>query len=69
MSDYERLKKLIEDTDRLIAQDITSSDPKFDAWELRVKKYIERIYGVKSLEMQKFLDISFFYGVWGGGYA
>lgn len=64
MTEYERLKKLIEDTDALIALDITNSDPKFEAWELRAKQFLARNFGEKSLEMGKFLEISFFSGVW-----
>ena len=63
MSDYEILKKLIEDTDKLIAQDITNSSPNFNAWEFKVKKFLDRVYGVDSLEMKKFLEISFS-GIW-----
>ena len=64
MSDYEKLKKIIDDTDELIKKDITNSDPEFDAWEMKVKRFISNKYGVNSLEMNKFNDTSFFMGVW-----
>ena len=64
MSDYEKLKKIIEETDKLIKKDITNSDPEFDAWEMKVKRFIAQKYGEKSLEMKKFDDTSFFMGIW-----
>lgn len=64
MSDYEKLKKIIDDTDELIKKDITNSDPEFDAWEMKVKRFISNKYGVNSLEMDKFNDTSFFTGAW-----
>lgn len=64
MSDYEKLKKLIDDTDELIKKDITNSDPEFEAWEMRVKRFISKKFGVNSIEMEKFNDTSFFMGPW-----
>ena len=59
MTDYEKLKRLIEDTDELIQQDITNSDPKFDAWEMKIKRFISRMFGAESMEMRKFDETSF----------
>lgn len=64
MSDYEKLKKIIDETDKLIKKDITNSDPEFEAWEMKVKRFISNQYGANSLEMEKFNDTSFFMGVW-----
>ena len=65
MSEYEKLKKIIDETDELIKNDITNSDPEFAAWEMKVKRFISNKYGAKSLEMDKFNKTSFFIGVWG----
>jgi len=64
MSDYEKLKKIINETDDLIKKDITNSDPEFEAWEMKVKRFISNQYGANSLEMEKFKDTSFSMGVW-----
>lgn len=64
MTDYERLKKLIEDTDALIAQDITNSDPKFDAWDLKVKRFFANYFGTDGIETKTFLQITFCPLVW-----
>ena len=64
MTEYERLKKLIEDTDALIALDITNSDPKFEAWEMKVKRFISKVFGAESMEMKRSDETSFWGGVW-----
>ena len=46
MSDYEKLKKIIDETDELIKKGITNSDPEFDAWEIKVKRFIAKKYGI-----------------------
>lgn len=64
MTDYEKLKKIIEDAEGLIKKGVTSSDPEFEAWEMRVKRFISSKYGEHSMEMKKFDDTPFFMGVW-----
>lgn len=64
MSDYEKLKKIIDKTDELIKKDISTSDPEFNAWELKVKRFISKKFGTNSLEMEKFNDTSFFLEIW-----
>ena len=54
MTDYEKLKKLIEETDELIRKDITHSDPEFNAWKSKIKRFISKVYGSKSEEMKSF---------------
>ena len=59
MTDSEKLKKLIEETDGLIKKDITSADPEFAAWEMKVKRFISKKYGEESLEMKSFCNTIF----------
>ena len=60
MSDYEKLKKIIDETDELIKKGITNSDPEFDAWEIKVKRFIAKKYGKDSIEMEKYNETSFY---------
>ncbi|MCM1023964.1 MAG: nucleotide-binding protein [Prevotella sp.] len=62
MSGYEKLKKLIGDTDELIKKDITSSDPEFAAWEVKVKRFVSNKFGSESIEMREFNNTLFFSG-------
>lgn len=64
MTDLERLKKLIEETDSLIKMDITNSDTIFEAWEMKVKRFISKVFGAESMEMKRFDETSFWGGVW-----
>lgn len=64
MSNYEKLKKIIDETDELIKKDITNSDPEFEAWGMKVKRFISNQYGVNSLEMKKFNATSFSIRSW-----
>ncbi len=62
MTDYEKLKKLIADTDALIKKDITNSEPEFEAWEMKIKRFLSNKYGEGSIEMKKFDDTPFWLG-------
>lgn len=59
MTDYEKLKKLIADTDELIKKDITNSDIEFKAWDTKMYRLIDKYYGNNSFEMRNILDIHF----------
>lgn len=62
MTNYEKLKKLIEETDELIKKGITNDDPEFDAWEMRVKRFLVKMFGSQSMETQKFESTPFWIG-------
>lgn len=64
MTEYERLKKLIEDTNALIAQDITTSDPEFVAWKTKVTHFIRDRFSEDSMEMTGFSKIRFSTLIW-----
>ncbi len=67
MSDYEKLKKIIDETNELIKKDITNSAPEFAAWEMKVKRFISNQYGADSLEMNQFNDTPFTLTMWTRG--
>lgn len=64
MSDYEKLKQIIEDIDNLIAQRVKSSTPSFEAWKTKTERFLIKKYGKDSLEHQKFLKTYFCPLVW-----
>ena len=64
MSDYEKLQQLIADADAMTKKNITNDAAEFKAWETSVKRFLYRRFGEDSLEMNAFLEISFFSGVW-----
>ena len=64
MSDYEKLKQIIDEINSLIAQRVKSSDPSFEAWHTKTERFLIKKYGKNSLEHQKFLDTYFSPLVW-----
>ena len=64
MSDYEKLKKLIDDTDELIKKDITALDSEFEVWNMKIELFISKKYGVESIEMEKFNNTVFYLDIW-----
>lgn len=59
MTDYEKLKKLINDTDKLIKKGIQKSDMEFTAWDMDLRLFIGRVYGTDSIVMRQLLDVPF----------
>ena len=45
MSEYGKIKKLIDDGDELISKRVDTSNPEFQAWKFRVTKYISQRFG------------------------
>ena len=58
MTDYEKLKSIIDEIDELIALRSPSSTPKFNAWESKARRFIAKKYGEESME---FKDFNFIY--------
>ena len=54
MNDLDRLKKLIQQADELLSQNVTTSSPEFSAWHLSVKRFLEHKFGKESTETKKF---------------
>ena len=59
MTNYEKLMKLIEETDELIKKDITNSDIEFKTWDTKLYRFIDKVYGNHSFELRNILDIHF----------
>lgn len=64
MTDYEKLKKIIDETDELIKKDTTHSDPKFEPWKMKVMRFISDKYGKDSIEMEAFNNTQFEMRIW-----
>ena len=59
MTDYEKLKNIIDEIDNLINHHVISSAPAFQAWKIKAERFLVKKYGEKSLEHNKFLDTHF----------
>lgn len=59
MSDYQRLKNIIDEVDILISKRVTSSDPDFQAWKAKAERLLVKLYGPDSLEYKKFSGTHF----------
>ncbi len=62
MKDSDRLKKIVDEIPELIAANVTSSDPVFQAWETKAERFLIYKYGKDSLEHKKFIETSFSLG-------
>lgn len=59
MSDYERLKEIIDEIDPLIQHRVTKHAPAFVAWYAKAERFLTKKYGEGSLELSTFQGISF----------
>ena len=59
MTDYEKLKSIIEEIDVLIAKKVSSSDADFEAWQTKAERFLVKKYGQDSLEHTKFKNTPF----------
>ena len=59
MTDYEKLKGIIDEIDVLINKKVDSSDAGFEAWKTKTERFLIRRYGEKSLEYKKFKETRF----------
>ena len=59
MTDYEKLKKIIDEIDVLIKKKVSASDPDFEAWHIKAERFLIKTFGKDSLEHKKFKDTSF----------
>lgn len=66
MSDYEKLKGIIDEIDALISHHVHSSAPTFEAWHTKAERFLIKKYGKDSLEHKKLLDTYFAPIVWCG---
>ena len=66
MTDYEKLKSIIEEIDNLIYHHVRSSAPAFEAWHTKSERFLIKKYGKDSLEHKKFCDTHFAPLIWCG---
>ena len=66
MTDYDKLKGIVDDIEDLLAHHVRSSAPAFEAWHTRAERFLIKKYGKDSLEHQKFSDTHFAPLVWFG---
>ena len=59
MTEYERLKSIINEIDILIGQQVTSSDASFQAWKTKTERFLIKKFGEDSLEHTKFAETYF----------
>lgn len=59
MTDYQKLKNIIDEIDTLISKRVTASNPDFEAWRMKTERFLIKKYGANSLEREKFSNTSF----------
>lgn len=64
MTEYEKLKGIVDEIDDLISHHVSSSAPAFKAWHTKAERFLVKKYGEKSLEHKKFLDTYFTPMIW-----
>lgn len=66
MTDYEKLKGIIDEIDPMVRRNIRSSEPEFQAWRTKAERFLIKKYGKNSLEHRKFANTYFSPLVWCG---
>ena len=64
MTDYEKLKGIIDEIDVLVRNCTTASEPDFKAWKTTAARFLIKVYGEDSFEYKNFKSTSFSPGVW-----
>ena len=64
MTDYEKLKEIIDEIPKLLAENVTSSSAKFEAWHTKAERFLIAKYGKDSYEHNKFRQTSFSLLLW-----
>ena len=64
MTDYEKLKGIIDEIDDLTANHVIASAAKFKAWQTKTERFLIKKYGADSLEHKNFMDVRFSPMVW-----
>ncbi len=59
MTDFEKLKSIIDEIDVLVKEKVDSSDARFEAWHNKTERFLIKKYGDNSIEHQKFLRTHF----------
>ena len=66
MTEYEKLKGIIDEIDNLIYHHVRSSFPAFEAWYTKAERFLIKKYGKDSLEHKKLTGTYFAPLVWCG---
>jgi len=64
MTDYEKLKGIIDEIDELIKHHVISSAPAFEAWHTKTERFLIKKFGKKSFEHEKFRGTIFTPLIW-----
>lgn len=59
MTDYEKLKAIIDEIDTLISTQAISGDPDFKAWKTKTERFLIKIFGPDSFEYKSFIKTRF----------
>lgn len=66
MTDYEKLKGIIDEIDPMVSHNIRSSEPEFQAWRTKAERFLIKKFGKDSLEHRRFANTYFSPLVWCG---
>lgn len=67
MTDYEKLKQIIDEIPALISANVSSSDAGFQAWKARAERFLIHKYGENSFEHTRFTKTKFSLGIYISG--
>lgn len=59
MTEYNKLKAIINEADLLIGLDVSASDERFQAWKMKVSRFLIKNFGSKSHEYDYFQKTQF----------
>ena len=59
MTDYEKLKRIVDEIDALISNKVISSDPEFRAWRAKAERFLIEKFGKDSYERNLLTKTSF----------
>lgn len=66
MTEYEKLKAIIDEIDDLINHHVRSSAPAFKTWHTKAERFLIKKYGEESSEHKKFRNTYFAPMIWTG---
>ena len=59
MTDYEKLKEIVDEIDNLLGHHVLPTAPAFDGWHTKAERFLLNKYGSDSIEHKKFSDTLF----------
>lgn len=59
MNNYDKLKGIINEVDKLISKEVTSSSPDFTVWKTKTERFLISVYGSDSYEINEFRKMHF----------